>query len=148
MTLGSKTMTARPVAIALLLVALIGQPAFAQVRAKADVACKQAGGPLEYDCIVKLINARSNEPLSGVSLSIGADMPSMPGVHHLRPAVATEGEEKGTYRAKLVLDMHGDWALQLNLSGPLRDRVVKVLRFEGGEVSEVKAGQDRKSHGH
>lgn len=141
-------MATLPVAIALLLVALSGQPAFAQVRAKADVACKQSGGPLEYDCIVKLINARSNEPLSGVSLTIGADMPSMPGVHHLRPAVATEDEEKGTYRAKLVLDMHGDWALQLNLSGPLRDRVVKVLRFEGSDVGEVKAGQSRKSHGH
>jgi hypothetical protein len=127
---------------------LISGPAEAQMRAKADVTCKQAGGPLEYDCIVKLANARSNEPLSGVSLSIGADMPSMPGVHHLRPAVATEDQEKGTYRAKLVLDMHGDWALQLNLSGPTRDRVVKVLRFEGDSVSEPRASRDRKPHGH
>ena len=44
--------------------------------------------------------------------------------------------------------MHGEWALQLNLSGPVRDRVVKVLRFEGSDVGEVKAGQSRKSHGH
>jgi hypothetical protein len=34
--------------------------------------------------------------------------------------------------------MHGDWALQLNLSGPLRDRIVKVLRFEGSQVKDIR----------
>ncbi len=118
-----------------------------QVRAGADVACKQADGPLNYDCVVKLIDAKSKAPLSGVTLSIGADMPSMPGVHHLRPAQAVEDTEKGTYRARLVLDMHGEWALQLNLSGPVRDRVIKLLRFEGAEVTEPKPGE-RSRHKH
>ena len=121
--------------------------ALAQVRAKADLTCKQAGGPLQYDCVVKLIDTRSNAPLTGVTLSIGADMPSMPGVHHLRPAHAVEDAEKGTYRARLVLDMHGEWALQLNLSGPVRDRVVKLLRFEGADVTEPKPGE-RSRHKH
>jgi hypothetical protein len=121
--------------------------AHAQVRARADVVCKQADGPLKYDCVVKLIDIRSKAPLSGVTLSIGADMPSMPGVHHLRPAQAVEAAEKGTYRARLVLDMHGEWALQLNLSGPVRDRVVKLLRFEGSEVTEPKPGE-RSRHKH
>lgn len=122
-------------------------PAQAQVRPRADIACKQADGPLNYDCVVKLIDARSKAPISGVTLSIGADMPSMPGVHHLRPAQAVEDAEKGTYRARLVLDMHGEWALQLNLSGPVRDRVVKLLRFEGAEVTEPKPGE-RSRHKH
>jgi hypothetical protein len=30
--------------------------------------------------------------------------------------------------------MHGDWAVQLNLSGPLRDRIVTRLRFEPERV--------------
>jgi hypothetical protein len=130
-------------------VGLLLQPAEtrAQVRAKADVACQQAGGALQYDCVVKLIDARSNAPLTGVGLSIGADMPSMPGIHHLRPAQAVEDAEKGTYRARLVLDMHGEWALQLNLTGPVRDRVVKLLRFEGAEVTEPKPG-GRSRHRH
>ena len=114
---------------------------------RADVTCKQADGPLNYDCVVKLIDAKSKAPLSGVTLSIGADMPSMPGVHHLRPAQAVEDAEKGTYRARLVLDMHGEWALQLNLSGPVRDRVVKLLRFEGADVTEPKPGE-RSRHKH
>lgn len=119
----------------------------AQVRPQADVACKQADGPLNYDCVVKLIDAKTKLPISGVVLSIGADMPSMPGVHHLRPVQASEDAEKGTYRARLVLDMHGEWALQLNLSGPVRDRVVKLLRFEGAEVTEPKPGE-RSRHKH
>ena len=127
--------------------AALSAPAQAQVRAKADVACKQAGGPLQYDCIVKLIDARSNAPLTGVRLAIGADMPSMPGIHHLRPAEAVEDAEKGTYRARLMLDMHGEWALQLNLSGPVRDRVIKLLRFEGADVTEPKPGE-RSRHRH
>ena len=122
-------------------------PSQAQVRATADVTCKQADGPLNYDCVVRLIDAKSKAPLSGVTLSIGADMPSMPGVHHLRPAQAVEDAEKGTYRARLVLDMHGEWALQLNLSGPMRDRMVKLLRFEGADVTEPKPGE-RSRHKH
>ncbi|MBX9841682.1 MAG: FixH family protein [Xanthobacteraceae bacterium] len=132
---------------AAVVLAMLPAPAHAQARAKADVACKQAAGPLQYDCVVKLNDARSNAPLTGVSLSIGADMPSMPGMHNLRPAKAVEDAEKGTYRARLVLDMHGEWALQLNLSGPVRDRVVKLLRFEGAEVTEPKPGE-RTRHRH
>jgi hypothetical protein len=35
--------------------------------------------------------------------------------------------------------MHGDWALQLNLSGPLRDRVVTILNFEPERVTPAAA---------
>ena len=133
---------------AVAVVSVLSAPAHAQARAKADVTCKQAGEPLQYECVVRLIDARSNAPLTGVQLAIGADMPSMPGIHHLRPAQAKEEETaKGTYRARLVLDMHGEWALQLNLSGPVRDRVVKLLRFEGAEVTEPKPGE-RSRHRH
>jgi len=134
------------IATGLALAGLCGA-ALAQVRARADVVCSQADGPLNYDCVVKLIDAKSKAPLSGVTLSIGADMPSMPGVHHLRPAQAVEDAETGSYRARLVLDMHGEWALQLNLSGPVRDRVVKLLRFEGADVTEPKPGE-RSRHKH
>lgn len=111
--------------------------AHAQVRAKADVDCKPGAEKLQYDCVIRLANARTNEPLSGLTLTIGADMPSMPGAHPVRPAVATEDAGKGVYRALIALEMHGDWALQLNLSGAIRDRVVKVLRFEGDRVGET-----------
>jgi YtkA-like len=112
-------------------------PGYAQVRAKADVSCQPTAEKLQYDCIIKLANSRTNEPLSGLTLTVGADMPSMPGAHSVRPAMATEDSNKGTYRARIALEMHGDWALRLNLSGSIRDRVVKVLRFEDGRVGEA-----------
>lgn len=118
----------------------------AQTRAKADVTCKPAGAALHYDCIIKLVEARGNAPLSGVTLSVGANMPSMPGMHHLRPVQAVE-DEKGTYRAQLILEMHGDWALALNVSGKMRDRVIKALRFEPDRVEEAKSAGKPKAHG-
>ncbi|NJO22736.1 MAG: hypothetical protein HC868_07070 [Sphingomonadales bacterium] len=78
---------------------------------------KPGAEKLQYDCIIKLANARTSEPLSGLTLTIGADMPSMPGAHSVRPIVATEDAGKGVYRALVTLEMHGDWALHLNLSG-------------------------------
>ena len=113
--------------------------ALAQVRAKADVACRPAGTTLQYDCSITLTNSRTNEPLTGVTLTVGADMPSMPMMHNVRPVTATPGEKPGAYQASLQLEMHGDWALQLNLSGPLRDRVVTTLRFDPDRVTPAAA---------
>jgi hypothetical protein len=108
----------------------------AQVRAKADIACKPAVEKLHYECIFKLANARTSEPLSGLGLMVGADMPSMPAAHNVRPVKATEDEE-GTYKARIVLEMYGDWALRLDLSGAVRDRIIKVLRFQSDHVGEA-----------
>lgn len=125
------------VAVAALL-PLYPQTAHGQVRAKAVVTCAAAGQVLEYDCIVKLANARSGEPLSGLTVSVGADMPSMPGMHNVRPVKAIEQAEKGVYKVRLELEMHGDWAVQIDLSGAVRDRVIAMLRFEDVEVTDVK----------
>ena len=99
-------------------------------RAKAEVACTPTATPLEYDCTIKLIEARNKQPLNGVDVTLGADMPSMPMAHNVRPAKAIADETPGVYRARLQLEMHGDWALQINLAGRVRDRVVKRMRFE------------------
>jgi hypothetical protein len=34
--------------------------------------------------------------------------------------------------------MHGDWAVRLDLSGTVRDRVIAVLRFEDDQVTSIK----------
>lgn len=125
-----------------------GESAHAQVRAKADVTCKPGTERLQYDCVVKLSNSRTNEPLSGLGLTVGADMPSMPAAHNVSPVKATEDEEKGTYRARIVLEMHGDWALRLDLSGTVRDRVIKMLRFQSDGVGEVSPTQAPRRHRH
>jgi hypothetical protein len=112
--------------------------AHAQARAKAEVTCASAGESLHYDCVIKLADARSAEPITGVTLSVGADMPSMPGMHNTPPVKATEQPEEGVYTARLVLEMHGDWAVRLDLSGTVRDRVIAILRFEDDQVTSIK----------
>jgi hypothetical protein len=128
-------MTAIRLACALALMTGLPTAAFAQTRARADVACRPTGTLLQYDCSIALNNARTGAPLGGITLTVGADMPSMPMMHNVRPVPATPGAQAGTYQARLTLEMHGDWALQLNLSGPLRDRIVTTLRFDPDKVS-------------
>jgi hypothetical protein len=52
----------------------------------------------------------------------------------VRPAKATPATEPGVYQVRLALEMHGDWALRIDVSGPLRDRVVVPLRFDDKAV--------------
>ena len=128
------------------LAACVPATALAQTRAKAELACRPTATALQYDCGITLTNARTNEPLSGVALTVGADMPSMPMMHNVAPVKATPGDRPGTYQARLTLEMHGDWALQLNLSGPLRDRVVTVLHFAPDGARPAAKAQPRHKH--
>ncbi len=109
--------------------------AAAEMQAQADVACQPAAKKLQYDCIIKLTDTRTNEPLAGIDVMVGAAMPSMPMAHHVRPVKATAAAAPGSYQASIQLEMYGDWALQLDLTGRVRDRVVKSLRFESDRVS-------------
>jgi hypothetical protein len=102
----------------------------ADVKARAEVSCSAAAKPLEYDCTIKLSDSRNGEALTGVEVTVGADMPSMPMAHNVKPAKAMPGNEPGTYRAHIKLEMNGDWVVKLDLAGPVRDRIVKSMRFE------------------
>jgi branched-chain amino acid transport system permease protein len=118
----------------------------AEVRARADVTCEPAKEALHYECRIKLTDARSGQPLSGIDLSVGADMPSMPGAHSVRPVKATPGQEPGTYGARIALEMHGDWALRLDLAGPVRDRMIRVMRFDPERVTDAPARVPHRKH--
>jgi YtkA-like protein len=103
--------------------------ALAADRARAAVTCKPAPEKLAYDCTFRLSNARTGAPLDQAEVSIGADMPSMPLAHNVRPVTATATGAPGEYQARLTLEMHGDWALRLKVAGPVKDQIVEVLRF-------------------
>ena len=101
-------------------------PAAAQ-RLDAELQCTPTGTDFVYDCLVRL--SRGAEPLSGARVSIGADMPSMPMAHNVRPVKATPAERPGEYRARLDLDMLGEWAIKLRISAPVRDLVIVHYHF-------------------
>jgi len=106
-------------------------------RTTADVACRPTGKELIYLCRIELTDQASGQPLAGIDLTVGADMPSMPMAHNVR-AVPARPLAAGTYEAELELEMHGDWALRLRLAGARNDLIVRRLRFEPQAVTPVR----------
>ena len=110
-----------------LILAAAALPAQAQ-GIKAGLECRFTGTDFVYDCVVHL--SRGGAPLAGAQLSIGADMPSMPMAHNIKPVKAKPGKKPGDYEARLDLEMTGEWALKLRVSGPVRDQLVLHYEFD------------------
>ncbi len=103
-------------------------------RKAAEVECLPVEDEvLIYDCMVTLEGKTSGTPIAEAEFTIGADMPSMPGAHNIRPVPAEPLGTPGTYRARITLDMPGEWALKLDFTKPNRDRLVKKLHFGGSQ---------------
>ncbi len=116
--------------LAIALVALLASSmAHAQRTPQASLDCKPGGAKFVYDCNVRL--TRAGSPLANVEVSVGADMPSMPMAHNVKPAKAKPTEVPGEFQARLELEMHGEWALKLRVSGAVNDLL--VLRYEFDE---------------
>jgi hypothetical protein len=109
-----------PIAGTALLLALLGPATHALAqRIQADLACTFTGTDFVYDCVIRL-----EPPKAGVRVSVSADMPSMPMAHNTRPVRAKPGKAPGEYHARLDLEMPGEWAVKLRLSGALRELLV------------------------
>lgn len=119
----------KPLCIAATLLSLL-QPVAAQTRrSQVDLQCEAHGlGPM-LDCRVQLRTAQG-EPMSGASVTLGATMPSMPMAHSVRPVKAVPAAAPGEYRGELALEMGGPWAIEIDIAGPVRERVVRVLMAE------------------
>lgn len=117
----------------LLLVAfLLSGEALAQ-RPQAKLDCKYSGTDFVYDCIIRLTPANPD-----VQVTIGADMPSMPMAHQVKPVRAKPAGAPGEYRARLELEMTGEWAVKLRLAGPVRDQLVLHYEFDEHGARPVK----------
>jgi hypothetical protein len=111
-------------------------PALAIAQApQADLACKATGKDFVYDCAIRL--TRGGKPLQGVQMTVGADMPSMPMAHSVKPAKATPAQAPGEYRAQIDLEMLGVWAIKLRLAGPVRDQLVLHYEFDSKGATPV-----------
>jgi len=134
-----------PTFIAASAMLVLSSAASAGERAKAEVDCKATGEKLVYDCTIMLMNKKSGDPIPGAKIVVKANMPSMPMAHNAAPVTAMAMGKPGTYHARLKLEMHGEWALTIDVSGPLRDRLVKKLRL--GERGTMKHGEAEMKHG-
>jgi len=81
---------------------------------------------------------RGNEPLSGAQVTVGADMPSMPMAHNVKPVQAQPAQAPGEYKAKVDLEMLGVWAVKLRLSGPVRDQLILHYEFDSKGATPVR----------
>lgn len=133
--------------VAVLVVAGLGQLpllAGADERKAAEVECAPVEQEtLVFDCTIALRGRKSGAPIADAEFTVGADMPSMPGAHNVRPVAAVPHGPPGTYRARIELEMTGEWALRLDFTRPGRDRLVRKLRFgamggHGGDGREHK----------
>ena len=111
--------------LVLLMLVLPGEVLAQKLAAQMD--CKAVNAGLVYECVIRL--SSDGKPLSGAQISVGADMPSMPMAHNLKPVKTRPGARAGEYLVRLDLDMPGEWALKLRISGPRRDQIVLHYRF-------------------
>ena len=109
------------------LLLVVSSPVLAQ-GARAELRCMLTATDYVYDCSIKL--ARGGKPLQGLGVTVGADMPSMPMAHALKPVQAKPGKSPGDYEAKLGLEMLGEWAVKLTLRGPVTDQLVLLYDFD------------------
>ena len=94
-------------------------------KPNAKLECRYTGKDFVYDCIIRL------EPrVDGVQVTMSADMPSMPLAHQVRPVKAQPTKTPGEYRARLDLEMTGEWAVKLRLAGAVRDQLVLHYEFD------------------
>jgi hypothetical protein len=119
-------------ALALMLLGAAPTAALAQ-RLDAEVDCKPTTHDLVYDCRFVLKEAKTGKLVSGAELAVGADMPSMPMAHNVKPVKAAPSAAPGEYTARIELEMFGEWALKLDVRKPMRDRIVK--KFDAREPS-------------
>ena len=117
------------VALGWALVCCTALPAVAAApRPQVDLQCEAFGSGPQLECTVRL--RLSGAPLTGAQVTLGASMPSMPMAHTVKPVAAVPTGQPGEYRGRLELQMNGVWAVQVDVAGPLRDRVVRPLRID------------------
>ena len=105
-----------------------------------ELTCKPTKADFIYDCAIKL--SRGGQPLSGAIVTVGADMPSMPMAHNVKPVKAKPGRTPGEYEAKLDLEMLGEWAVKLRLAGPVKDQLILHYDFdEKGARPVIRSGK-------
>ena len=109
--------------------ALAAIPAQAQERMGADVTCKQVEKTMAYDCLIVLKGMLSGHPVQGAGVVVVADMPAHPMAHNVKPVRAEATGKPGEYKFRIVVEMHGEWALKIRLAKPRQDLIVRNVMF-------------------
>jgi hypothetical protein len=126
------------------MLALAATPAASHSRLKAELACTATQEHLAYECTVRIADTGSDEAIAGLAVEVKADMPSMPMAHNIPPVTAEPADEPGVYAFPIKLDMFGNWAFSMRLSGPREDLLVEVLGFRADDPQAGSPGSAEK----
>ncbi len=109
----------------------LSAPAFAQSAGPLSVewTLEKTRKPLEREAVLTVTNAQG-QPVSGASIVVSVDMPSMPMIHKVPKVVAEPAGEPGRYKTRFTLEMAGEWAAQIEIKGPPRTKVVKKFNVD------------------
>jgi hypothetical protein len=94
------------------------------------VSCAADGHALRQRCTVTLRDRRTGLPIERATVTLAADMPSMPLAHSVPPAAATAGTAPGAYHGTLELEMAGRWVVTVRIAGPVYDQVTHTIDVE------------------
>jgi hypothetical protein len=123
--------------LVVLLLMAAGESSYAQA-VDAAVKCMYSGTAFVYDCTLTL--RRGTMPVSDAVVTVGADMPSMPMAHNVKPVRATPGEGPGQYWARLALEMAGEWMLKVKVTvSGLAQQPILVRQYFGEDSGPGKA---------
>lgn len=92
-------------------------------------ALEKTGKPLEREATLSVSDAKG-QPVSGASIEVNVDMPSMPMMHKVPKAIAAPSGQPGRYKARFTLEMAGEWAAQIEVKGPVRTKVIKKFNID------------------
>jgi len=128
---------------------------FAQTgeRAQVGLQCVSYGAGPMLDCLVEL-KRKDGSSLDNAQVTLGALMPSMPMAHTIKPVRATSTGKPGQYQGTLALEMPGIWTVDVEVNGPLRDKVGQNLMVNACKgdtrctAAPAKPGEKSPPHGH
>ena len=95
----------------------------------AEIACVPLARALSQLCTVTLTDRATGRPVEGATVTLSADMPSMPLAHSVRPTEARPGAP-GVYRGTLELEMTGRWVIAARVTGPLTDQFTHAVDID------------------
>lgn len=105
--------------------------ALAQAAAPVTVewTLEKTNKALEREATLAVANGQG-QPVSGATIEVNVDMPSMPMMHKVPKVIAEPAGEPGRYKARFTVEMAGAWAAQIEVKGPVRAKVIKKFHVD------------------
>ena len=112
---------------AIFLIFLLGFTSVFAAPIKTETNCEKTDVRLRYNCLV--VMKKGKDLIDNAEVMVGADMPSMPMAHNVKPVRVDKSIKEGEYKFVIQLEMQGEWKFIYNFIKPERDKIFEKLDF-------------------